>query len=151
MDTNRVPQPRHDDDSVERTTPASSAPTPAWRAGCSLAALSSPSTTLMARSSSTSACRAAAARIAGSPTPIAHAATTRPESPDRPDALFTLLAFLSVFEPVLVLLAVGHGGSFEGGSFLLQLLVGDAEVSTAEVSTAEVGVAQVGVAQVGVF
>src|SRR5215203_5216007 len=63
MDTNRVPQPRHDDDSVERTTPASSAPTPAWTAGCSLAALSSPSTTLMARSSSTSACRAAAARL----------------------------------------------------------------------------------------
>src|SRR5215204_7188062 len=67
MDTNRVPQPRHDDDSVEGTTPASSAPTPAWTSGCSLAALSSPSTTLMARSSSTSAWRAAAARIADSP------------------------------------------------------------------------------------
>src|SRR5829696_5483128 len=73
MDTNRVPQPRHDDDSVERTTPASSAPTPAWTTGCSLAALSSPSTTLMARSSSTSACPAAAARIADSPASIAHA------------------------------------------------------------------------------
>src|SRR5215204_2470314 len=57
MDTNRVPQPRHDGDSVEGTTPASSAPVPAWTAGCSLAALSSPSTTLMVRSSSTSACR----------------------------------------------------------------------------------------------
>src|SRR5829696_5115349 len=70
MDTNRVPQPRHDDDSVEGTTPASSAPTPAWTAGCSLAALSSPSATLMARSSSTSACRVAAARIADSSGPM---------------------------------------------------------------------------------
>ena len=34
---------------------------PAWTAGCSLAVLSSPSTTLMARSSSTSACRVAVA------------------------------------------------------------------------------------------
>jgi alkanesulfonate monooxygenase SsuD/methylene tetrahydromethanopterin reductase-like flavin-dependent oxidoreductase (luciferase family) len=36
-------------------------PTPAWMAGCSLAALSSRSTTWMARSLSTSACPAAAA------------------------------------------------------------------------------------------
>ena len=52
---------------LTRTTPASSVPAPAWTAGCSLAALSSPSTTLMARSSSTSACRAAVARISLSP------------------------------------------------------------------------------------
>jgi hypothetical protein len=61
MDTNRVPQPRHDDDSVEAHYACLERPTPAWTAGCSLAALSSPSTTLMARSSSTSACRAAVA------------------------------------------------------------------------------------------
>src|SRR5919107_4542118 len=72
---------------LTRTTPASSVPAPAWTAGCSLAALSSPSTTLMARSSSTSACRAAVARIADSPAPIAYAATpsegaTRADIPD---------------------------------------------------------------------
>jgi hypothetical protein len=50
-------------------TLAWSVPAPATTAGCSLAALSSPSTTLMARSSSTSACRAAAA-----PTPTARGA-----------------------------------------------------------------------------
>src|SRR5829696_3197439 len=98
MDTNRVPQPRHDDDSVERTTLASSAPTPAWTAGCSLATLSSRSTTLMARSSSTSACRAAAARIADSPGPMRQVQAcadlrigwgTPPEGPPFPSRLLS--------------------------------------------------------------
>jgi hypothetical protein len=31
---------------------------------------------------------------------------------DRPVALFIMLALLSVFEPVFVLLAVGHGGDY---------------------------------------
>jgi hypothetical protein len=46
---------------------------------------------------------------------------------DRPVALFILLALLSVFEPVLVLLAVRHGGTFEtlclSLKFLLKLLL----------------------------
>jgi hypothetical protein len=59
-------------------------PTPAWTAGCSLATLSSPSTTLMARSSRTSACRAAAVRIADSPASIAHATYTGGPRPSGP-------------------------------------------------------------------
>jgi hypothetical protein len=41
-------------------------------------------------------------------------------------ALFILLALLSVFEPVFVLLTVGHGGPFEGCGLLFYHLVGDA-------------------------
>src|SRR5215203_5873678 len=70
------PSTEEHDDTVEAHYACLERPTPAWTAGCSLAALSSPSTTLMARSSSTSACRAAAVRIADSLTPIAYAATT---------------------------------------------------------------------------
>src|SRR5829696_6611518 len=73
---------------------------------------------------------------------------------DRPVALFILLALLSVFEPVLVLLAVGHGGSFEGDS-CTQLLVGNSlglsQVGPAQVGLSQVGLAQVGPAQVGLF
>src|SRR5829696_66139 len=73
---------------------------------------------------------------------------------DRPVALFILLALLSVFEPVLVLLAVGHGGSFEGDS-CTQLLVsnslGLSQVSTAQVGLSQVDLAQVGPAQVGLY
>src|SRR5215211_1768199 len=71
---------------------------------------------------------------------------------DRPVALFILLALLSVFEPVLVLLAVGHGGSFEGDS-CTQLLVGNSlglsQVGPAQVGTAQGRVDQVGLSQVG--
>jgi hypothetical protein len=35
------------------------------------------------------------------------------------DALFILLALLSVFEPVFILLAVGHDGAFEEGGLLV--------------------------------
>src|SRR5215218_768805 len=83
---------------------------------------------------------------------------------DRPVALFILLALLSVFEPVLVLLAVGHGGPFEGLSLLIQLLLskafgitqvgidqeGTTQVGVAQVSTAKDGIAQVGIAQDGI-
>jgi hypothetical protein len=74
------PSTEDHDDTLEAHYACLERPTSAWTAGCSLAALSSPSTTLMARSSSPSACRAAAAQLADSPTPIAHAATTGPES-----------------------------------------------------------------------
>jgi hypothetical protein len=71
---------------------------------------------------------------------------------DRPVALFILLALLSVFEPVLVLLAVGHGGSFEGDS-CTQLLVGNSlglsKVGPAQVGLSQEDPAQVGPAQVG--
>ncbi len=37
----------------------------------------------------------------------------------RGTVLPVVLAALVIFEPVLVLLAVGHGGAFEGGGLLL--------------------------------
>jgi hypothetical protein len=37
-----------------------------------------------------------------------------PGQSGRGDGLFILLALLSIFEPVLILLAVRHGGAFEG-------------------------------------
>ncbi len=50
-----------------------------------------------------------------------------------------LPAALFVFEPVLVLLAVGHGGAFEGPRFC-QLVVGDS-LSIAQAGTGQVGIA----------
>jgi hypothetical protein len=87
------------DDTVEAHYACLERPPPAWTAGCSLAALSSPSTTLMARSSSTFACRAAAARIA-------HADLRREwGSPNRPSpvpsALLSLLRFPLTVQPLL--------------------------------------------------
>src|SRR5215204_5855673 len=64
--------------------------------------------------------------------------------------LLVLLAALSVVEPVLVLLAVGHGGPFERAGFLLYLLVGEA-FSTTQVGTAQVGPEQVGTSQEGLL
>jgi hypothetical protein len=81
------PSTEDHDDSAEAHYACLERPTPAWTAGCSLVALSSPSTTLMARSSSTSACRAGAARIASSPTPISHGTTTS-EGPTSLDQRF---------------------------------------------------------------
>ena len=51
-------------------------------------------------------------------------------------------------ESVLVFLAVGHGGTFEGLGFLLQLLVGYA-VSLCQIGISQVGVSQIGTVQVG--
>ena len=51
-------------------------------------------------------------------------------------------------EPLFVLLAVGHGGAFEGRGLLRLLLVGDA-CSTTQVGITQVGIVQVGTAQVG--
>ena len=84
-----------------------------------------------------------------------------------------LPAPLSVFEPVLVLLAVGHGGSPKVPGLSIQLLVGDrsctskvgfvqvgtskvdpiaggiSQVCSVEVGFAKVDIGQVGIAQVG--
>src|SRR5215218_2622444 len=71
---------------------------------------------------------------------------------DRPVVLFILLALLSVFEPVLVLLAVGHGCTFEGigcSNLLISPSVGLAQVGPPQVGTAQVGPVQVGIAQAG--
>src|SRR5215217_3034716 len=64
--------------------------------------------------------------------------------------LFVLLILPAALalEPVLVLLAVGHGGAFEGADLLLQLLISDTR-GLAQVGIAQVGPPQVGLAQVG--
>src|SRR5215217_3827262 len=75
----------------------------------------------------------------------------------------SLLLLALTLEPVLVLLAVGHGGLCEGLSLCIELLIGDAfgttqvgceqvgiaQIGLAQVGTAQVGIAQVGIAQVG--
>ena len=63
--------------------------------------------------------------------------------------LLILLA-LFIFEPVFVLLAVGHGGALERLSLFQLLLIpcrGIFQVGTAEVSIAQVSAAQVGTFQ----
>ena len=54
---------------------------------------------------------------------------------------------LSVFEPVLVLLAVGHGGIFEGLGLCVQLLISDA-FGLSQMGRLRDGLAQAGQAQV---
>jgi hypothetical protein len=51
-------------------------------------------------------------------------------------------------EPVLVLLAVGHGGAFEGQGCRIQPHIGD-PLGTAQVGPAQVGIGQVGPLEVG--
>src|SRR5829696_850131 len=71
---------------------------------------------------------------------------------DRPVVLFILLALLSVFEPVLVLLAVGHSCTFEGigcSNLLISPSVGPAQVGPVQVGIAQAGLPQVGLPQVG--
>src|SRR5829696_3721125 len=85
-----------------------------------------------------------------------------PSPLDRPVALFILQALLSVFEPVLVLLAVGHGSAFEriscsqlffspshGCVQVSPAQVGSNHACPSQVSPAQVGLAQVDRSQTG--
>jgi hypothetical protein len=62
---------------------------------------------------------------------------------DRGSFVLILPLGLLVLEPVLVLLAVGHGGAFEGLGLLLQVFIVE------DCSAVQVGVVPIGTAQVG--
>jgi hypothetical protein len=75
----------------------------------------------------------------------------------RRDLVFLIfLAALFIFEPIFVLLTVGHGGAFEGAGLMFQFLVGDLLLwpilsgleGTMEVSITQISIAQIGITQI---